>query len=167
VPLPDRGRAGMAQTFRRQRGRHSRPGGARCRSQQRSWCWPQRQRTAPWCRALASPPSCHWQRQVQMHDLAVITTGSRSICVASRSGSSCSCVSTGAGAGAGEPFVTAAGVLGLMAVWRCFYTACEGFGWDFVQCPSANTSIQLAAACSCHGVSARYSTKVCTWRRRH
>jgi len=32
--------------------------------------------------------------------------------------------------GAGEPFVTAAGVLGLMAVWRAFYTVYLDF-WNF------------------------------------
>lgn len=164
MPLPDRGRAGMAQTFRRQRGRHLRPGGARCRSQQRSWCWPQRQRTAPWCRALASPPSCHWQRQVQMRDLADITTGRRSSCVEVRSGSSCSCVCFGAGAG--EPFVTAAGVLGLMAVWRCFYTACEGCSCGLVHC-----SLPVYLFIWLHHVSAMMlgtlSAEVCTWHGRY
>jgi hypothetical protein len=32
-------------------------------------------------------------------------------------------------AGAGEPFVTAAGVLGLMAMWRAFYTVFLDF-WN-------------------------------------
>ena len=52
------------------------------------------------------------------------------------------------GAGAGEPFVTAAGVLGLMSVWRCFYTACEGLAYDFFSVHFPKTAVQLAAPCS-------------------
>lgn len=51
------------------------------------------------------------------------------------------------GAGAGEPFVTAAGVLGLMSVWRCFYTACEGLAFDFFSVPQNGCPVGCTLFC--------------------
>ena len=49
-------------------------------------------------------------------------------------------------AGPGEPFTSAAGVLGVMAIWRCFYTACAPHpGW-VTDCGAATCSKSEASA---------------------
>ena len=83
-----------------------------------------------------------------MHYRAVVTGAdwSSPLTFKVHSGSSYQCVNLGAGAG--EPFVTAAGVLGLMAVWRCFYTACEGYCRGYGRCSTA--TVQPVAPGSRH-----------------